>query len=244
MPRHASALWGTLDVSLVLGVGEGLVASVLRVFWGSNSPSLGLSHWGVKTIGKYVCPTTQQYVDNKYLGIVRNVETIKSTNVGQLTLDHLMASIWKFVNGGANLEGHLPLMQDKALIGRVLANLKEVASIKHLQCLTMTDGGEDDKWLCDEIMCHDHPNLNFPMLERDGKVENCHEAALAGSHGTTKGDNYLRHDLVFIPTNMANTHWFLMVVNPRRRGIHILDSLFSYVLKELIVAGLLVHSTC
>ena len=29
------------------------------------------------------------------------------------------------------------------------------------------------------------------MLERDGKVEDCHEAALAGSHGTTKGDNYL-----------------------------------------------------
>ena len=34
------------------------------------------------------------------------------------------------------------------------------------------------------------------MLERDGKVENCHEAALVGSHGTTKRDNYLRHDLV------------------------------------------------
>uniref|UniRef100_A0A8I6X551 Uncharacterized protein n=1 Tax=Hordeum vulgare subsp. vulgare TaxID=112509 RepID=A0A8I6X551_HORVV len=34
------------------------------------------------TIGKYVCPTTQQYVDNRYLGIVRNVETINSTNFG------------------------------------------------------------------------------------------------------------------------------------------------------------------
>ena len=63
------------------------------------------------TIGKYVCPTTQQYVDNRYLGIVRNVETIKSTNFGQLTLDHLMASVRKFVNGGANLEGNLPLLQ-------------------------------------------------------------------------------------------------------------------------------------
>ena len=47
------------------------------------------------TIGKYVCPTTQQYVDNRYLGIVRNVETIKSTNFGQLTLDHLMTSVSK-----------------------------------------------------------------------------------------------------------------------------------------------------
>lgn len=107
-------------------------------------------------------------------------------------------------------------------------------------------------------MRHDHPEdirdgklvyiervAGVAMLERDGKVENCHEAALAGSHGTTKGDNYLRHDLVpsnhdintfifviimhvdviifavqvFLPMNMANTHWFLVVVKPRRREI-------------------------
>jgi len=99
------------------------------------------------------------------------------------------------------------------------------------------------------------------MLERDGKVENCHEAALAGSHGTTKGDNYLRHDLVpsnhdintfifviimhvdviifavqvFLPTNMANTHWFLVVVNPRRREIQILDSLLGYLERTQVV---------
>ena len=99
------------------------------------------------------------------------------------------------------------------------------------------------------------------MLERDGKVENCHEAALVGSHGTTKGDNYLRHDLVpsnhdintfifliiihvdviifvvqvFLPMNMANTHWFLVVVNPRRREIQILDSLFSFVVRTQVI---------
>ena len=63
------------------------------------------------TIGKYVCPTTQQYVDNKYLGIVRNVETIKGKNLGQLTLDYLMDSVKNFVNGEAILEGNLPLLQ-------------------------------------------------------------------------------------------------------------------------------------
>ena len=125
-----------------------------------------------------------------------------------------------------------------------------------------------------QIIRHDHPEdirdgqlvyiervAGVAMLERDGKVENCHEAALAGSHGTTKGDNYLRHDLVpsnhdintfifliimhvdviifavqvFLPTNMANTHWFLVVVNPRRREIQILDSLLGYLERTQVV---------
>ena len=123
-------------------------------------------------------------------------------------------------------------------------------------------------------MRHDHPKdirdgqlvyikrvAGVAMLEKDGNVENCHEAALAGSHGTTKGDSHLGHDLVapnhdintfifviimhvdviifvvqvFLPTNMANTHWFLVVVNPRRREIEILDSLFSYLERTQVV---------
>jgi len=63
------------------------------------------------TIGKYVCRTKEEYVDNKYIGIVRNVETIKGTNHGQLTLDYLMDSVKNFVNGEAILEGNLPLLQ-------------------------------------------------------------------------------------------------------------------------------------
>ncbi|XBI82463.1 hypothetical protein VPH35_091145 [Triticum aestivum] len=63
------------------------------------------------TIGKYVCRTKEEYVDNKYIGIVRNVETIKGTNLGQLMLDYLMDSVKNFVNGEAILEGNLPLLQ-------------------------------------------------------------------------------------------------------------------------------------
>ena len=62
-------------------------------------------------IGKYVCRTKEEYVDNKYIGIVRNVETIKGTNLGQLTLDYLMDSVKNFVNGEAILEGNLALLQ-------------------------------------------------------------------------------------------------------------------------------------
>ena len=76
-----------------------------------------------------------------------------------------------------------------------------------------------------QIMRHDHPEdirdgqlvyiervAGVAMLERDGKVENCHEAALAGSHGTTKGDNYLRHDLV--PSDHdINTFIFVIIMH-------------------------------
>lgn len=63
------------------------------------------------TIGVYLCPTTQPYIDNRYLGIVRSLHTIKSTNMAQLTLDHLMSCVRKYVGGAANLEGNLPLLQ-------------------------------------------------------------------------------------------------------------------------------------
>jgi hypothetical protein len=75
-----------------------------------NSPNF-VRPFVLYTIGKYLCPTTQDYVDNKYLGIVRNVDTIKGTNLAQLTLDHLMSSVRKYIAGTTNLEGNLPLLQ-------------------------------------------------------------------------------------------------------------------------------------
>jgi len=77
---------------------------------GDNTPNF-VRPFVLYTIGKYVCRTKEEYVDNKYIGIVRNVETIKGTNLGQLTLDYLMDSVKNFVNGEAILEGNLPLLQ-------------------------------------------------------------------------------------------------------------------------------------
>ena len=34
-------------------------------------------------------------------------------------------------------------------------------------------------------------------LERDGRIEECYEDALAGIPGTTQGTSYLKHDMVF-----------------------------------------------
>ncbi|KAE8782100.1 epstein-barr virus ebna-1-like protein [Hordeum vulgare] len=218
------------------------------------------------TICKYVCPTTQQYVDNRYLGIVRNTETIKSTNFGQLTLDHLMASIRKFVNSVANLEGNIPLLQcvddlpwpfnpppvgtsvklktdgqdeeGRAVVVASKESLKNVLQLykeldasqgapsldsrKHSKATTIleafldplilrhnknvrkakeTRNQDDEDFSIEvldvviEIMRPDHPKdirdvqllyiekvASVAMLERDGKVEKCHEAALVGSH--------------------------------------------------------------
>ncbi|KAI4996378.1 hypothetical protein ZWY2020_051163 [Hordeum vulgare] len=68
------------------------------------------------------------------------------------------------------------------------SNHQSAKAKKNLQCLTMTDGGEDDRWLDDkvvdaviEIMVHGHPKdtrdgqlvyiervVGVAMLERDG----------------------------------------------------------------------------
>ena len=37
---------------------------------------------------------------------------------------------------------------------------------------------------------------------------------------------------VFLPTNSLNTHWFLVAVNPRRKEIQVLDSLFHYMVPK------------
>ncbi|KAE8784296.1 hypothetical protein D1007_42218 [Hordeum vulgare] len=110
---------------------------------------------------------------------------------------------------------------------------------KHLHCLTKKDGVEDGLWFGDEVddapfqlMCHDDPidtrdvQLFYiermddaVILKRDDRIERCHEEALAGLHGTTKRTSYVKHDLVFLPTNTSNIHSFLVVINPIRREI-------------------------
>ena len=71
---------------------------------------------------------------------------------------------------------------------------------------------DDHKDIRDGQLVYIERVAGVAMLERDGKVKNCHEAALAGSHGTTKGDNYLRHDLV--PSHHdINTVIFLIIMH-------------------------------
>ena len=39
--------------------------------------------------------------------------------------------------------------------------------------------------------------VGVAKLERDGRIEECYEDALAGIPGTTEGTTYLKHDMVF-----------------------------------------------
>ncbi|XP_066399297.1 ubiquitin-like-specific protease 1A [Miscanthus floridulus] len=36
---------------------------------------------------------------------------------------------------------------------------------------------------------------------------------------------YLKHDMVFLPINVTNTHWYLAVINTINREVQVLDSL-------------------
>ncbi|KAE8780578.1 hypothetical protein D1007_46270 [Hordeum vulgare] len=237
-----------------------------------------------------------------------------------LTLDHLMASVRKFVNGEANLEGNLPLLQkwrvhqldstilyasrlrpliqnwseEKAKkvdniiqnnyvgVGEYVEDLMRpfipaqdgtLAKPKigaqnpfnrwikhHSVKATGSREPEEPRAFTDEdshdgsfqkqqevvdaaidLMRHDEPTdtrdgqlvfiervAGIIKLKRDGRIEKCYQDALAGIPETTQGTSYLKHDMVFLPTRSSNVHWFLVVVNPKRKEFSAL-----YMLKNI-----------
>ncbi|CAM0146590.1 unnamed protein product [Urochloa decumbens] len=63
-------------------------------------------------IGTILAPTTKDYVDSKYLGVVENVQDLSRLNWGQFTLNHLLESIQMFtLKNQVNLQGNLALLQ-------------------------------------------------------------------------------------------------------------------------------------
>ncbi|KAE8810880.1 hypothetical protein D1007_12379 [Hordeum vulgare] len=184
------------------------------------------------TIGKYVCRTKEEYVHNKYIGIVRNVETMRGKNLGQLRLDYLMYSVKNYVNGEAILEGNLPLLQ-------YVEDLMRPSIPAQDGTLAKPKTGAQVVEATIEIMRHDEPIdtrdgqlvyiervAGVAKLERDGRIEKCYEDALASILGTTQGTSYLKHHMVFLPPRSLKIHLSLVVVNPRRKEIQVLDSLF------------------
>ncbi|ONM53416.1 hypothetical protein ZEAMMB73_Zm00001d019619 [Zea mays] len=61
------------------------------------------------------------------------------------------------------------------------------------------------------------------LLKRDGNPKmllNCKEDTIE-----KRVDNYLQSDMVFLPMNIENFHWYLAVLNAKKSEVHVLDSM-------------------
>ena len=66
-------------------------------------------------IGTILAPTTQHYVDSKFLNLVTDLENLRKFNWGCFTLNHFFKSVHKFRNRDhVNLQGNLILLQVSA----------------------------------------------------------------------------------------------------------------------------------
>ncbi|RCV05006.1 hypothetical protein SETIT_1G047200v2 [Setaria italica] len=59
------------------------------------------------------------------------------------------------------------------------------------------------------------------ILKRDGKLG----VGQDGNHITKIVRNYLKHEMVLIPINIKETHWYLAIINTQKCEIQVLDSL-------------------
>ncbi|KAL6888444.1 hypothetical protein ACP4OV_009470 [Aristida adscensionis] len=62
------------------------------------------------------------------------------------------------------------------------------------------------------------------ILKRDGDLE-LDQISYKEDTIEARVDNYLEHDMIFLPINIKNFHWYLAVVDARKREIHVLDSM-------------------
>ncbi|XBI05083.1 hypothetical protein VPH35_133284 [Triticum aestivum] len=106
---------------------------------------------------------------------------------------------------------------------------------KYLKCLTTPDHSSFAAWVDGDVnhgsVYVERSNI-VNILKRDGTVPNCTLDVLHSKSGTKWGDNYLKHDMISLPSNIPKNHWFLAVVNSQKREIQILDSLQSSVMEN------------
>ncbi|XBH67660.1 hypothetical protein VPH35_096001 [Triticum aestivum] len=71
-----------------------------------------LARFVLFAIGTVLAPTTQSYVDAKYLRLVANIHSLRRLNWGCFTMKHLFKSIQKFNSlDQVSIQGNLPLLQ-------------------------------------------------------------------------------------------------------------------------------------
>ncbi|KAM0909005.1 hypothetical protein ACQ4PT_015072 [Festuca glaucescens] len=101
----------------------------------------------------------------------------------------------------------------------------------HLKCLTCDDGFLPDDVInayiycmraCDHLLNRAGDKVYMDktyisnMLKKDVKIYR---------HIIEQTYIYLKHDMIFLPINISKTHWYLAVINAKKRLIQVLDSL-------------------
>ncbi|WVZ83862.1 hypothetical protein U9M48_030958 [Paspalum notatum var. saurae] len=128
-------------------------------------------------------------------------------------------------------------------------------SRKHMECLF-----QHDQYLGDEVinsyltllMAQEHlkqrpggtvliePTFTAEMFKLDAQTVDDNEKHVKPGV-EQRVLSYISHDMVFIPINLPATHWYLAVVNARKREIQVLDSLgttFGRTALKLALKGL------
>ncbi|KAM0892909.1 hypothetical protein ACQ4PT_025458 [Festuca glaucescens] len=63
------------------------------------------------------------------------------------------------------------------------------------------------------------------LLVRDGRSDAYNRDVRNKNHGTGMGKVYISHDMICLPVNYDNIHWYVVNVNPEERLIQVLDSM-------------------
>ncbi|XP_047068132.1 uncharacterized protein LOC124675995 isoform X2 [Lolium rigidum] len=122
----------------------------------------------------------------------------------------------------------------EALEEELLVKIEDVyVKQRYLVCLLDKDKWLDDEvisaYICcmrDQVHVQNDATVYFEnpfvtrLLKRDGEV---------GTHGPTSltniVKNYLNHDLIHLPINIKDSHWYLACINVEKSEIQVLDSL-------------------
>jgi hypothetical protein len=96
--------------------GQILISDLEKAIRASKAPDDDfLRRFILYAVGVVLAPTSQHYVDSKFLNLVEDLENLRKFNWGCFTLNHLFKSIHKFTHlDQVSLQGNLILLQVSA----------------------------------------------------------------------------------------------------------------------------------
>ncbi|CAL4969185.1 unnamed protein product [Urochloa decumbens] len=71
------------------------------------------------------------------------------------------------------------------------------------------------------------------LMHRDAKIKKTSKPTFKEDNIIDRITTYVSHDMVFLPINIEESHWYLAVINAKKRQIQVLDSMKSMSRKDL-----------